>query len=92
MINITSTMSQAEILKVAHSEVAIPSMIVLFIFFSILFLVSGLCLIDYKRSDPSKFILIWFVGTIVSLIALVIFCMNPGLALNITNFFTGVAK
>lgn len=90
MINITQGMSQSEILNIAHQQTAIPGMIILFVAFIILFLISGLFLIDYRRSDASKFILIWFVGTILSLAVLIVLCFNPDLIQSMANFFGGI--
>lgn len=85
-------MSQSEILKAAHQTVGIPGMIVCYVSFVILFLISGLALIDYKNSDAGKFIIIWAVGSLLSLVALVLFCSFPDSIQSIVNFWEGMFR
>ena len=88
MINITSSMSQLEMLKEAHAVTAIPAMIISYLFFIILFLLSGLFLIDGKKSDYGKFVVIWLVGSLLSGLVIFILCYNPTFVQSIVSGVT----
>lgn len=92
MINITNTMSSIQILEAAHQYTAVPSLIILFISFSILFLLSGLILIDHTKSGYGKFFLIWACGNIFGLIILLFLIYSPNVTQIIKDFFLNLFK
>lgn len=87
MLNITPNMTSSEVLIVSHNYSTVPSLIIFFVSYSLLFLISGLLLIDNKRSGYSKFMWIWLLGTAFGAIVLFTLIYNPILTQNIKDFF-----
>lgn len=88
MINLTQSMSQKEILEVAHSATAIPAIWILFSAFALIFLIVGLVLIDRKKSGYGKFFLIWIISVIFGGITATFLTLSPNSVQNIVNLFT----
>lgn len=64
-LNITqiSEITPEMFLELAHSSIAVPFLILLFLFMAIIFLIVGLSLV---REDRGKFMLIWFLAILLS--------------------------
>jgi uncharacterized membrane protein len=90
MINITSQMTQAEILNSVHNAYVIPTLIMLFSFIYIVFLLVGLIMIDSKKSGYGKFMLIWIISLLFGVVALIFFCTSPETTLSIINWLKGI--
>lgn len=77
ILNITANMTQQQMLLAAHSSVAIPAAVIVYISCVLLFLFLGLVMIDTSKSSYGKFLLIWFISSILSAIILTFVILSP---------------
>ena len=76
-----------EVVKQVHKALNVPSLITLYIATGLLILFTWLILIDSQKSGYIKFMLIWFIGMVVSGVVLIIFIYSP---VSILNFFAKI--
>ena len=87
MIDITPSLSQEQILSLAHKATAIPSLVIFYILFSLVFLGTGLLLIDSKKSGYGKFLLIWGVSVFAGGLIVLWLSLSPSTVQWIMNIF-----
>jgi hypothetical protein len=88
MFNCTALTTEQVILE-SHNASAVPSLIYLYISSVLIFLVVGLFSIDGSKGNKpySKFLLIWFISSIVIGAITLFFCLSPYALNNVTEFF-----
>ncbi len=77
-----------QLLETFHSQVTVPNLLILYITFSIFFLISGFILIDKKRGEHPyrKFMWIWFTAVLLSGIILAFLIASPNLVNNFVEW------
>lgn len=88
MINISCSMPPEEILSLAHRQVAIPSLIIMYIFSVFMFLIVGLFLIDRRKSGYGKFMIIWLTSFIFITAFFVFLWLSPNSIQWAVNLFS----
>ena len=73
-----------EFISNAHSETAIPALIIIYVLFNLINLLVGLFLVERSRS---RFMLIWFLTLLFSGVILFGLIMLPSLTQWITDLF-----
>ena len=71
-------------LQTAHSQVAIPALIILYIAMLLMFLIVGLALV---KNSKSKFMTIWGLSAIFGGLILLGLILMPNFTQSIVNFF-----
>ncbi len=64
-LNITENLLPEKIIEIAHASQAVPSVILLWLFFTIISLIVGMIVYD-TRYGKNKFLLTWIIITILS--------------------------
>lgn len=91
-MNITniSNLSTEQIIENLHYSICAPALIMLFISFSVIFLIMGLILINKDKSGYSKFILIWVTSNLFGSLFLLFLIYSPFAIQNIKEFFISI--
>ncbi|MAG47926.1 hypothetical protein CL617_04935 [archaeon] len=79
MLNITSNMLPEQVLEQAHTVVAVPQLILLYLVFSLIFLIIGLFSINANTGNHPyrKFMVIWGVSVVVAGLFLIFLVYSP---------------
>lgn len=83
-LNVTNVaeITQEQFIKLANSNLAMPELIILFIFMGLIFLIIGLLLVKKSRG---KFLTIWFSSMLLSLIMLLLLIFLPNTIYNLVE-------
>lgn len=90
MTNFTN-MTYQQILNQAHSSIAVPELIALFIGVFIIVFIIGLLLVKGAQSKI-KFVGVWVLSLVLSFILLMCFILLPTTMQKVINFFTDIFK
>lgn len=82
-IKLVEEIPTEKFIEIASKVVATPELIILFTTMSIVFLIIGMILV--KPEGRGKMAMIWFFGTVISLVVLLIIIYNPNVVYNFVN-------
>ena len=87
-INITSDMTQAQILEIVNKQVATPAVTYTWIAVVLLFLIVGILSIDSSRGKHPyrRFMIIWLIATILSGLVAFFIINSPNTIQDIADF------
>ena len=94
MVNVSAIANQTieTAADVMHEATAIPSLLIGYIGFSLIVLVTGLLMIDGRRSGYGKFMLIWIISSILAGLVVLWIAMSPEtinlIATTVTSWFS----
>ena len=86
MINITSTMTQEQILELAHKATAMPSLILLWIIFILSYLLVGL-MFKTKNLNWGRFFWMWTITSIITLGGVIFLVYSPNIVQLFVEFW-----
>ena len=93
MINLEqlSQLSQSEALLEIHKSLIIPNLLILYVSFALIFLITGLAMINTRRSGYGKFLKIYFTTLAVSFVVILLpLILLPNMVNDFIGFFTGL--
>jgi len=84
-LNITCGTLNGELTDIINKSITIPSLILLFISMILIYLFTGLIVLQKSKG---KYMQIWIIATIFSIAVLIAISLMPNLVQNIISFFT----
>ena len=91
ILNNVCSITSEEILVNAHNLTAVPSLIIGFILFSFILLLTGLIILNTKQGRI-KFMIIWGMTNTLSSIIFIFLILSPNLIQTITNTILNLWK